>query len=210
MLPLEHDDIVAWQLFRSRFQQFSIMGRSHILKEFPCRLDYRVCEDVDVFLRLTREHGVANLPKLLIDRRLRAGQTIQTKRKDIEEVEACLLTPQFERLGMVFTPLDISRHLHLGTGGRGGGRPDAAYLQWAEEWLEQLLRANDRLPLVKPEALRFAVAYFRIQACRRAVGRIGFFPAFKKLVSPGLAAGAINQHARRWSRRSLPLISRPY
>ena len=208
--PLGHDDIVAWQLFRSPFQQSSIMGRSHILKEFPYRLDHRVCEDVDVFLRLTREHRVANLPKVLIDRRLHAGQTIQTKRNDIVEVEAALLTPQFERLGMVFTPLDISRHLHLGTGGRGGERPDADYLQWAEDWLEQLLRANDRLRLVKPEALRFAVAYFWIRACRRAVGRIGFFPAFSRFLSSGLAAGAIGQHAREWLRRSLPLISRSY
>jgi glycosyltransferase involved in cell wall biosynthesis len=100
MPPLSPPMIAAWLLFRSAFQQSSIMGRAEILKSYRYDPRYRVCEDVDLFVRLQHDHRLANLPEILIDRRMHPDQTVRQFRSEILTSREMLIAPTLAALSI--------------------------------------------------------------------------------------------------------------
>jgi len=196
--PFSHDLIVAWLLFRSAFQQSSIFGRTEILRQFPYRPEFPVCEDIDVFIRLGREHRLANLPEILIDRRIHVGQSVHTQALAIRERKKALQSALLSEIGIEWSARDLERHVTLGCGSSGQAGLEADFLDWARVWLDKLVRANAGSRIYNREALRFASAYFWTAACRhisrstRDVGPLG------QICTSPVTAGWLTATAARW------------
>jgi glycosyltransferase involved in cell wall biosynthesis len=164
--PYEHDRIVATLLFRSAFQQSSIMGRAEILRRYPYRPEFPVCEDVDMFIRLTRDHRTANLRDVLIDRRLHAGQTVHEESPKVAAMKKVLFRESLSRLGIDPDDDDLDRHVLLGNIKKTPVNRE--FLQWSEQWLTRIIAANRSAGIYDSEALETVVRQYWHKACRAA------------------------------------------
>jgi glycosyltransferase involved in cell wall biosynthesis len=177
-----HEEIRALLLFRSAFQQSSIFGRVEALREVPYDPDFSVCEDVDMFVRLTERYRAANLPNFLIARRLHGGQTVRKKVEIIHERQGAISARLLDRLGLSVGPADLRRHVLLGKA--DGELQTDALLDWAEAWMAKIEEANRRRPLFAPIALRSCLERLLIKAAvRRVTVEPSTLPAFVRRVA---------------------------
>ena len=138
--PSSHDEIVSMMQFRTPMLQSSIMGRAEILKQYPYRLEFPVCQDLDVFIRLTRDHRVANMPQVLVDRRFHEGQVVRQRADKIIDRKRVLFRDLLERLGIEPTEEELDRHIRLG---RINKSPiNREFLEWSRHWLDRIVDAN--------------------------------------------------------------------
>jgi glycosyltransferase involved in cell wall biosynthesis len=166
--PFDPAAIRCWLLFKSAFQQSSVMGRAEVLKGRRYDPTFLVCEDVDMFARLGATCRLANIPAVLVDRRMHDGQVSRERRGLVLAAQARISAPQLAALGMEFTGEDLLRHAALA---RVAREPHTAeYVAWAQDWLARLTEANRSARLVDPSALSFLVNFLRFQLQRR-VGR---------------------------------------
>ncbi len=196
-VPLfDHDDLRAQLLFRSAFQQSSIFGRAEILKAYPYRLEFPVCEDVDMFIRLSNDHIVANLPQVLIDRRLHAGQTVHQESALIRERKRALFRTSLAWLGIDAGEADLDRHVSLGN--LKAEAIDRPMLEWSEHWLLRLVAANAAARQYDRRALDFATARIWLLACRAARRGPDRGFSLRRLAQSPLGLGAVNGHGLAW------------
>jgi glycosyltransferase involved in cell wall biosynthesis len=161
--PRSHEEIVATLLFRSAFQQSSIIGRSEVLKAYPYRETFPVCEDVDMFIRLTFEHRTANLNQVLVDRTLHAGQSVRAEGR-IAEQQKSLARPLLARLGIDASEAELNSHVLLGNIKKTP--VDRAFLQWSDAWLARIVSANSAVRVYDEQALRSVIGRIRKKAFR--------------------------------------------
>lgn len=200
-----HEDIAAELLFRSPYQQSSIMGRTDVLTAYPYRVEFPVCEDLDVFLRIARNHRIANLPEVLIDRRLHAGQTVSTESELIRDRKRVLFREELERLGVAATDEELNLHVTLGRNKRTA--QDRGFMKRSERWLEKLVEANRLNPIYHHSSLAFVVATIWAQACRAGCAGPNRVFATSRLARSRLSRGLINRNARSWVRTALPIAA---
>ena len=196
--PFSHEQIRVWLLFRSAFQQSSTFGRAAILKRFPYRLEFPVCEDIDVFVRLSREHRLQNLAEVLIDRRIHSAQSVQTYADRVRERKKAIQSRLLSEIGVAWTSDDLDRHVTLGSGSSAQVGHGADFLRWAEAWLERLVRANEASAIYERSALRFACAYFWTAAFRHLGRAKGDAGRLSQLCSSSLATGWLTRAAAMW------------
>jgi glycosyltransferase involved in cell wall biosynthesis len=201
--PLSHEVIRSVLLFRSAFQQSSIVGRSSVLKRHPYRQEFPVCEDVDMFVRTSSAHRVENMPEVLIRRRIHSDQTIRSSQDRIKLAQARISRPILEQLGITFTEDELHRHALLA--GSFGGRPDSEYLEWAGWWTRNLIRANDKSRVFDVRAFRLAATFFLLRAFAQSGSGVR---TFRRLFTPGVLRGVISRDAASWLRQAALVSSR--
>jgi glycosyltransferase involved in cell wall biosynthesis len=204
--PLSSADIGAWLLFRTPFQQSSVTGRAEILKHYRYREENPVLEDLDMFIRIGRDHPLRNLPSVLIDRRIHREQSIRLHTGTLLDRGMALLAAQLDGLGMIYSEDDLRRHVLLGKPWFGGFRPDGDFLRWARSWMQRLRHANDRTRRVDSDALRFATGFFWLVACHAAVSSSNGIRAARIFSSSSLAGGLASRRGWTWLRQALPLV----
>ena len=204
--PLEAGDIAAWLLFRSAFQQSSVMGRAEVLKAFPYQRSFDVCEDLDVFVRLSRSHGLANLPQVLVDRRVHPGQTVCQRQDRIRECKGGLYAGPLSELGMRCDAEDLHRHTLLGKTKLKGVEAPPDFLPWADGWLQMLRARNVESRYVSPEGMTLATGWFWLLACRVAIPTVGRSAAVRAYLRSPLASGLAGPAGRSWLARSVPVL----
>jgi glycosyltransferase involved in cell wall biosynthesis len=196
--PLEHEDIRCWSLFRNGLQQSSICGRTEILRRYPYREQFPVCEDIDVFVRISQQHRIANLPEVLVDRRTHDGQTVRNNRKQIFEAQKQISRAQLQSMGITFDEHDLHKHVMLAESSEHCFTAEG--LRWVEHWLNSLISANASIQYFNQEALRFCLSFFWIRACSRAVPRLA---GARHLLFSSLTAGALRSHSRKWAHQAV-------
>jgi glycosyltransferase involved in cell wall biosynthesis len=162
-----HEQIAALLLFRSALLQSSLMGRADILKHYPYRANFPVCEDLDQFIRLARDHRVANLPQVLVDRRMHTGQAVNRRAAMIVERKRVLLGEQLRRLGIEPSAENLDRHILLGR--TRGAALNREFLEWSERWLKTILSANRSRQVYDARGLDYAVGFVWRRACLAAL-----------------------------------------
>ena len=201
--PFNDGAIQAWLLFRSAFQQSSIMGRSEILKAFPYQSANPVCEDYDVFLRLgAAGHRLENLPLVLIDRRIHPDQTVRLSERLIPERTGALLAPVLARLGMTFSVADLDRHVLLGN--LKSSVVGEEFLCWANRWIAGLHAANTITEVFDKDSLGLATTYFWLRACKAAWRTIGVPRAMRWFIK-GLTLSRF-ANSRAWSLQAVQVV----
>ena len=197
--PFAADDIHAWLLFRSAFQQSSILGRSQVLRHFRYREEFPVCEDHDVFIRAAAAHPLANLPRILVDRRLHKGQTVRQRQQEIRERKMALAAGMLRRIGASFDEDDLKRHALLGHSRIHPALVPADFLDWADAWMKTLRAENWRTRLFDPGSLHCATGYFWALACKASSRRLGWSRTAGKLLTSSLTADLVMaKHSRAW------------
>lgn len=169
--PFATSDIRAWLLFRSAFQQSSIMGRAEVLKSNPYREEYSVCEDTDVFIRIAEAHAVRNLRQVLVDRRVHPDQTVRLRRQEIVERKMTLAAGLLAQIGLSFSNSDLQRHALLGQTTLPPDIVPPDFLTWASDWMRRLREANRNTRIYDPKSLDFATSYFWVLACQAVLSK---------------------------------------
>ena len=193
--PLTHERIVATLLFHSPMLQSSMMGRAEVLKRYAYRLEFPVCQDLDMYSRLMLEHRVANLPQVLIDRRVHSGQVVRSQAERIVDRKRVLFRESLSRLGIEPTDEELARHIKLG---RIKTSPiDREFLDWSEQWLARIAATNGARRVYDPQGLDYALRRVWRRACLAALrGRDRFhalwrlWRGIRRLRSPGPNLGA--------------------
>ena len=193
---MRHDDICAQLLFRSAFQQSSIMGRAAVLKAYPYRAAFPVCEDVDMFVRLTADHRVANLAEVLVDRRLHADQTVQRESAAICERKSEIFLHSLARLGIVAEAEELRRHVTLGNLKQEPVARDM--LDWSEAWLERIGAANRATGVYDQAALDFVVSRIWLFAARNALKGPDRRHAVARIFRSPLSGAVLKRRGRDW------------
>nr|WP_317892752.1 glycosyltransferase [uncultured Sphingomonas sp.] len=204
--PLEPGDIAAWLLFRSAFQQSSVMARAEVLKANPYQPRFDVCEDLELFVRLSRTYRLANLPQVLVDRRVHPGQTVCQRQDRIRECKGGLYAGPLTELGMQFDAEDLRRHTMLGKTKLKGVEAPPDFLRWADDWLQTLRARNAESRYVPPEGMALATGWFWLLACRVAMPTLGRAAAVRTYLRSPLARGLIRGPARGWLSASAPVL----
>ncbi|MBJ6121309.1 glycosyltransferase family 2 protein [Sphingomonas mollis] len=201
--PLEPDLIAAWMLFRSAFQQSSVMGRAEVLQRYRYDPAYPVCEDADMFLQLQREHRLANMPRVLVDRRIHPDQCVRQCQDEIRARKMALAAPMLDELQVDASEGDLKRHVLLGQANLPPEAVDSDFLAWTHDWLRRLMTANQRVRMVEKHALAMASSYFWILAASAAASRFGRLVVARTFVA-GPLGGLMNRSTIVWAKRALP------
>jgi glycosyltransferase involved in cell wall biosynthesis len=196
--PLTPEAVSAWLLFRSAFQQSSIMGRATTLKSFRYREEFPVCEDLDVFIRIASVHRSLNLPRILIDRRIHEGQSIRTHSEAVSDRSVALLAKPLMDLGIRPSRSDLKGHIALGKPWPSAEPYDADHVQWAEDWMLRLHTANKRSRHLDHHALALATGFFWLLTCKAASASIGAGKAASLAARSPLSRGLLGPAARSW------------
>lgn len=184
--PLAASDIRAWLLFRSAFQQSSVMGRAEVLKRNPYHEQFSVCEDTDVFIRIAEAHVVRNLPQVLVDRRVHPDQTVRLRRQEIVDRKMTLAAGLLSRIGLSFSNSDLQRHALLGQMTLPLQIVPPDFLIWASDWMRRLREANAEARRYDPRSFNFATSYFWVLACQAARPSVTAIRAVRHLLSDKL------------------------
>lgn len=204
--PLQSGDIAAWLLFRSAFQQSSVMGPADVLKAHPYGCGFDVCEDLDVFVRLSRRHRLANLPQVLIDRRVHPDQTVRLRQDRIRERKVALYAQPLADIGMRFDAEDLRRHALFGKTKLAGVALPPDFLEWADGWLRMLRERNAQSGYVPVDGMALATGWFWLLACRAAMPSVGRGAALRAWFGSPLSRRLVTGPAQDWLARSAPVL----
>jgi glycosyltransferase involved in cell wall biosynthesis len=203
-----HETLAAALLFGSPFQQSSIMGAARVLKQFEYRAEFPVCEDLDMFIRISRKHRLANLKDVLIDRRLHAGQIGRLESAMVRDRKRVLFRHSLEELGLSPSKEELDRHITL-------GRPKklqqtTEFLLWAEGWLKSLRARNERACVYDPQSLALICARSWLVACRLAMHGNQRAAATRAMLTSSLMLGLANTYSIEWLTQLVsPLLTMP-
>lgn len=162
---LSPDLIRAERLFRAGLENSTAIARTQILREYPYREDFAVGEDYDLWSRIAERHELAALPQVLVYRREHEQRVTHDERDNSKTWQLQIFAWQLEKLGVSFTQQDLERHHLLRRMQKLDFRPDADYLDWAENWLLGLQSANQATGLYPEPAFSGILGVFWLKAC---------------------------------------------
>lgn len=186
--PVSAEAIQAGLLFRCSVFHPSIMARTDVIREHRYTERFAICDDFDLFVRLSRAHRLANLPRVLVRHRRHDTRTSERKAHLKKGENLDIFRAQLTELGVPFIDLDLERHFLLGQMKTVGFRPDGAYLDWAERWLGLVQAANQQAPRYPEPALSKTLGEIWLKVCWHAFGNVGW-PAWKQYYSSPLSRG---------------------
>jgi glycosyltransferase involved in cell wall biosynthesis len=144
--PTAAEETRATLLFRCSIKNRSLMGRTAMMRELGYRADFPRCQDYDLHVRLAERHLLGNIPRVLVLGRVHPLQWTGSTTEIGNAAKMRIMREQLEPMGVEPNEEDLWGHLLLAhqSGETGGRRIDAAYLDWADDWLSGLRRANAR------------------------------------------------------------------
>lgn len=150
--PLASADIRAQLLFRCSMKNSTITGRTAAMRKIAYRNTFPRCQDYDLHVRLGREHALANLPLWLARTREHPGRFTGRTIKLGDEMKSRIISEQLDEMGVDYSPIDLEHHLRLSRMRKLDYTPDREHLEWIEEWLSTIRRANAR-SRIHPDAV---------------------------------------------------------
>jgi glycosyltransferase involved in cell wall biosynthesis len=179
--------------FVSCFKNPTMTARTDVLRAFRYREEFAVCQDIDMWARVSTQHALANLPAFLVRYRSGGGShtdSERTRRMRIRVIRDCV-----EALGVTYDESDLDAHERLRN--TRDLRPDRALVLRLRDGLERLVAAN-RTARCYPEPEFSEAAAERWLLLRLAALRAGIVPANLGRSSPlrRRGAGIIATNAR--------------
>ena len=167
------DQIAAERLFRAGLENSTAMARTAILRAYPHNEDFALGSDYELWARIGAQYKLAALPEVLIERRRHAGQSTAENKMKIKQGRLRIFAAQLAQLGIAFEPEDLERHFLLRRMHKVDFRPDAAYLDWADDWLTRLQAANHERGLYPEPAFTAVLGTFWSKTCLMALRNAG-------------------------------------
>lgn len=190
--PTRPADVRAHILFVSCFKNPAMMARSEVLRRFGYREQFRYCQDIDLWARVSEAYALANIPRFLT--RYRTGGESRRDEAFAFKMKMLAAEGQLQTLGVAFDVADLERHVRLRNVAEFD--PDAEYLEWLDDWLERLLAANRRHPIYPERELVFAATErWLLVALRALKSRTGAAGSVRRSPLRRHAAGAVLHRA---------------
>lgn len=205
--PADPEDCRVELLFRCSLSNRTILGRTALLRAYGYRNDYPRCQDYDLHVRLSEEHRMGSLPRVLVLGRIHEGQITLRTNELGDAKKRAIVAGQLERLGVAFDASDLDPHLTLSRMRKLRFTPDAEYLDWAEDWLVRIGEANRRAARYDQRALQRALGEKWLRACWAARGPSTGPGGWRRtLRSPlrGAVGASLRRHLSSSIRRALP------
>lgn len=205
--PLRPQAVDAHLLFHCSLINRTIMARTAVLRAFGYDESFPRCQDYHLHLRLAKSYRMANIPNLLVCGREHAGRITKNTRGLGQDRKMAIQSEGLSDLGVAHDQQDLAWHFQL-TQKRSPSIDDAGdYLDWAENWLNRLRIANDRIGRYDPTAFRrtlgaiWAIAcwHFRGEITTRFPARMLGSPLSRGIpgnISPALLGGIIRHRPR--------------
>lgn len=172
--PLSAEEIQAGLLFRCCLFHPSIMARTQIMREHRYRDGFAISDDFDLFVRLSRSYRLGNLPRVLVRHRRHQSRTSEQKAHLKKGDNLTIFRGQLTELGVPFNEVDLERHYLLSQMRTLGVRPDARYLDWADQWLGRLHAANKETARYPEPAFSQTLRRAWLSVCWHAFDRVGW------------------------------------
>lgn len=188
--PLAARDVAALRLFRQGIENTASMARTAILRSYRHNECFEVSEDFELWARVAAEHGIANLPEVLVRRRAHAHQTSKDRDDQTRLYRQAIYARQLEDLGIAFEEEDLRRHHLLRRMRKSGFTPNREYVDWAEAWLLALQTANARALQYPEPPFSELLGGFWGKVCWRATPALGWSAAWQRFIASPL---------RRWA-----------
>lgn len=205
------EQIAAERLFRSCLENSAAMARTAILRDYRHREHIKLGSDYDLWARIAADYKLAALPEVLTYRRQHEGRSTHGRIAEIKQWRLQIFAEQLRALGLSCSSSDLERHYELRRMQKLRTRPDRAYLDWVQEWLQRLRAANACNPHYPEPAFSHVLGTFWLKACWYATPVLGwrawqcFWASPLRAVAwPGLARLARTRLAGQ-----LPALSRP-
>lgn len=169
--PCDSDSLRARALFRNVVKDATAMARTDVMRRVGLRDEFPVCELLDLWQRVSESYDVANLPELLTSYREHGSGITKRRPELLRQAKLRLGAEATARLGVRASAADLERHFAL-------SKPrliprDPAYLDWLDDWLQRLARANRSCGTVPAAAFDEALAEQWWKAALRSAGLLG-------------------------------------
>lgn len=201
--PIRPREIRARIPFSTCFKNPTMMGRTAAMREFGYREEFVICQDIDMWSRMSAKYPLANLPEYLI--RYRLGGTSHQDGALAARMKKRAVADQLRDLGIDFDAEDLDRHHRLRNPKNFRfGRED---VDWCEDWLSRLIDAN-RINRCYPEPEFSHAAAERWWRVALVALRSGLSPrrfARSAVLGRALpqALGSVGRLGLHWATRSL-------
>jgi glycosyltransferase involved in cell wall biosynthesis len=184
LLPLVSSELEARLLFRTCHHHSATMSRLSVLREFGYDPAFPLVEDYDLFSRIAARHRLANLPHVLVHRRLHAGRITRERAAEVRRLNIVVAGRRLAALGLPSDEATVSRHIGLARLKKEKITPDRAMLAEAEAWFARILQANRDKGLYDQRALAATLGQLWAIACFHARQEIGVPTLSRFLRSP--------------------------
>lgn len=208
--PLRAEDVHAHMLFHCPVVNRTVMARTAVLREYGYREEFPRCQDYDLHQRLVRRHRLANLGEILVCGREHQGRFTGRTAALGRERKMAIYRQMLAQLEVDCSDEDVARHYQLTRPQVDDQEPD--YIDWAEQWLLRLKRANDTRGVYHPAAFRRALAIVWLAVCWHARRAPGGRPTLGRAASPlirGLPGNFDPRFLRAALRRPAPPVLQP-
>lgn len=180
--PLRAEDVQAHMLFHCPVVNRTVMARTGELRELGYREEFPRCQDYDLHQRLVQRHRLANLGEVLVCGREHEGRFTGRTESLGRDRKIAIYRRMLAQLEIDGSDGDLARHYQLTRPHAAG--PDADYVDWAEQWLLRLKRANDARGVYPAAAFRRVLAVVWLAVCWHARRGPGGRRALRRAVSP--------------------------
>ena len=140
--PVSSRQIAALAVLQSGIENSASMARTIVLRAFPHNEKYGLSSDYDLWARIAKCSKLANLPQVLVRRRLHARQASTLRADQMRLERQAIYADQLSQLGIAFTAEDVECHGLLRGMHKRSFVPDRSYVDWAKQWLHHLKEAN--------------------------------------------------------------------
>ncbi len=166
--PVAPEALRLWLLFRCAVLQYTMTARRSVLRRYPYRDRFEICDDHDLLLRIAGRHPVANLPRPLVLHREHGAQITRERAAATELEKRELVRSALGDIGIDASDNDLVRHFDLAHLSSWGLRPNAAFLAWSERWLDALLEGLRPGASDGGDGVARAASAIWLRACWRA------------------------------------------
>jgi hypothetical protein len=163
--PMRPEDVDAHLLFHCSLINRTIMARTAVLRKFRYSEAFPRCQDYELHARLALEHRMANLPHLLVCGREHAGRITKNTPGLGRDRKMAIQAGILDQLDVRFSDQDLLWHYLLTQKSDQEVTSAREYLDWAEDWLNDLALANERSGRFERAAFKRVLAAMWAVAC---------------------------------------------
>ncbi len=142
-LPVDHETLHSHLIFGPLLAHPTVIMRLELLKRYNLFYNpkFTYAEDYELWTRCARCFRLANLNEVLYQYRQHEMQNSRVNTMEQERFITYVMQVELERMGVDYTPEDITLHLNIETGRIGS---DEAFAQQVRQWFDRLREANHR------------------------------------------------------------------
>jgi glycosyltransferase involved in cell wall biosynthesis len=150
--PVSHKRISASLLFQCAIHNRTFMVRSEAVKKLGYNNNFPRCQDYELLYRLSKHAKLHNIPAILVAGRKHDQQITRNTSEIGDQMKKIIASQCLNDLQIEYTAVDLHNHIQLARCSQE--LRDLDFLEWAEQWLSKLLKANQNTKIFNQTAFR--------------------------------------------------------